>query len=91
MADINWVTFCRRTDDPKLSYIEALLTDRGIPHRRAGWSRHAPILQVPKANESECWRLLAMPARKTFNLPVRHGVMLDEVPDDHACFARFAE
>ena len=33
-----WVTLCKRTEDPKLAFIEALLTARGIPSQRAGRS-----------------------------------------------------
>ena len=42
----DWETLCRRTEDPKLRFIELVLDRMGIPHRRNGSSFHAPILEV---------------------------------------------
>jgi hypothetical protein len=38
---------------------------------------------------NECWTLLGKAARTEFCLPVRYGVTLDDVPDDHPCFAGY--
>ena len=43
---MTFVQFTKRTEDPKLAYIEKELTQRGIVHRRSGSSWHAPILEV---------------------------------------------
>jgi hypothetical protein len=77
---------CRRTEDPKLAYIESILTERGIYHRRSGESFHAPILEVSSNKADEAWQVLNLQGRKDLNLPVRFGVSLDDIPDDHACF-----
>ena len=87
--DAEWVTFCKRTEDPKLAYLEYVLTRFSIPHRRTGASFHAPILEVSEDRLEECWALLDKPARKEFYLPVRYGVTLDDVPDGHPCFAGY--
>ena len=57
MAD-EWVLFTKRTDDPTLSWLEHRLDDAGIPHRRNGWSFHAPIMEVPADRLSEAWVIL---------------------------------
>ena len=80
-ADTGWQSFCRRTNDPKLAYIESLLTERGIPHRRNGESWHAPILEVPEAHMDEAWALLGM---------VIDGRQLDDIEDDDPMFNGFA-
>ena len=84
-----FVQFTRRTNFPKLGYLIQLLTARGIPCRLNGESFHAPILEVSELFEEDAWTILAAPARKTYDLPVRFGVSLDDVPDEHACFAKF--
>lgn len=83
---MKYVTLCKRTNYPKLAYIQDLLNGSGIPHRCNGWSFHAPILEVPEQFESAAMDILSAPARKTYDLPVRFGVSLDDVPDDHPCF-----
>ena len=62
-----WITLCKRTEDPKLAWLERRLTEAAIPSRRAGASFHAPILQVNKEDESAAWDILT---------PV------DDLPDD---------
>ena len=56
-----WTTLLRRTNDPKLAWFEAFLDNLGVPHRRAGHSFHAPILQVPEDAEmySAAWSALS--------------------------------
>jgi len=66
-----WATFTRRTDDPKLSWLERQLSDADIPHRRNGESFHAPILEVPIDKLDSAWAILN---------PV------DDIPDDDPRF-----
>jgi hypothetical protein len=74
MPDIQWVLFCKRTNEPKLSWIERQLDKRNIPHRRNGESFHAPILEVPEKHESEAEGILM----------VRVGrYTIDDIRDDH--------
>lgn len=62
-----WTMFTKRTEDPKLSWLERQLDKAEIPHRRNGASFHAPILEVPFNKLEAAWRILE---------PV------DDVPDD---------
>ena len=80
-----WVTLCRRTEDPKLAYLEYILTRCAIPHKREGESWHAPVLVVPAAFEELAWGVLAQSARG-YGLHTRRGVSLDDVPDSHRDF-----
>jgi len=75
----NWTTFTRRTEDPKLAFIESLLTQRGIPHRRNGESWHAPILEVPESHIHLAWGLLS---EDVFG----DGQTLDDIDDDDPIF-----
>ena len=54
----NWVTFTRRTNDPKLAWLENELDIAGIEHRRNGESPHAPILEVLELDLEEAWDIL---------------------------------
>jgi hypothetical protein len=54
----DWMLFTKRTDDPKLSWLERKLTSNGIISRRNGHSFHAPILEVDKADWDEAWKIL---------------------------------
>jgi len=72
-----WETFCKRTEDPKLSYIERMLDARGIPHRRNGESWHAPILEVPEQHLAAAWEMLGEDV---------DGRRLDDIPDDDLMF-----
>ena len=76
---MEWVTFCRRTNDPKLSYIEASLTTMSIPHRRNGESFHAPILEVPDY-------LLVLAASWLAQPFDDDNPSLDDMPDDDPIF-----
>lgn len=64
---IDWVQFTKRTNEPKLLWVERQLKGRGIRSRRNGTSFHAPILEVVRHLENEAWAFLT---------PV------DDVPDD---------
>ena len=55
---MNFVRFTKRTEDPKLGYLEKLLATHGIASRRNGSSFHAPILEVPEADLDRAWALL---------------------------------
>lgn len=74
---IRWVQLMKRTEDPKLAYLEYRLTKMGIPHRRAGRSFHAPILQVEAKFAEAAWALLG---------ERRGRYSLDDVRDDHPSF-----
>lgn len=62
-----WQRLCKRTEDPKLSWIEERLHAACIATRRNGYSFHAPILEVPAALFEYAQAILA---------PV------DDLPDD---------
>lgn len=62
-----WVVLCKRTEDPKLLWLEHRLADKGIKFRRRGYSFHAPILEVQQQDEEAAWEILR---------PV------DDLPDD---------
>lgn len=68
----NWVVFTRRTDDPKLAWLERRLAEMGILSRRNGESFHAPILEVPE-DQLDAARIFLN--RK-----------LDDIPDDDPRF-----
>lgn len=68
---MSWVLFTKRTDDPKLSWLERRLDEALIPHRRNGYSWHAPILEVPDDCLDHAWAILT---------PV------DDIPDDDPMF-----
>jgi hypothetical protein len=72
-----FVLFTKRTDDPKLAYLEHLLTEAEIPHQRNGSSFHAPILEVPEGRLDEAWAILnrKIDARR-----------LDDIEDDDPMF-----
>jgi hypothetical protein len=64
---MKWERFTKRTEDPKLAWLERQLTEAGIQHRRNGASFHAPILEVQADKIDEAWAILT---------PV------DDIPDD---------
>jgi hypothetical protein len=78
-----WVTLCRRTNDPKLTFIEGLLDAKGIPHRRHGESWHAPILEVPEEHEAVAWGLLGIVMHRDDQ---GKPITLDDIPDDDPMF-----
>lgn len=53
-----WGLFTKRTEDPKLSWLEGKLSEAGISHRRAGESAHAPILEVAPEHLEAAWTIL---------------------------------
>lgn len=52
-AAVEWVTITRRTNDPKLKWLEGQIRKLRIPTRRCGESFHAPIMQVPSTFVAE--------------------------------------
>ena len=74
---MKFVMFTKRTDDPKLRYIERLLDERGIAHRRNGHSFHAPILEVDETRHDDAWALLGLDI---------DGRRLDDIEDDDPMF-----
>lgn len=70
----DWAMFTKRTDDPKLAWVERQLDVLNIPHRRKGESFHAPILEVPASELDRAESILS--ARVG-----RYSV--DDIRDDH--------
>jgi hypothetical protein len=64
---MEWKMLCKRTNDPKLSCLEDMLDEAGIPNRRNGHSFHAPILEVDDRRLDEAWDILTP---------------IDDIPDD---------
>lgn len=90
---MNFVTFCKRTDYPKLGYIIFRLKALGIPCRFAsnelGFLRsfHADyILEVDEASLEQADALLAEKWSKKGEPSSRGRTRLDDIPDDHPCF-----
>lgn len=79
MPEYNWQTLCKRTNDPKLAYIERWLDDLAIPHRRNGESFHAPILEVPDGEHERAYLEILMAPDDTYGT-------FDDVPDDDPIF-----
>jgi hypothetical protein len=78
-AGTRWVMLTKRTEDPKLAWLETHLRDHGIPSRRRGSSFHAPILEVPKDRADAAWKLLGAKIGRR---------VLDDIPDDDPMFQR---
>jgi hypothetical protein len=53
-----WVMFTKRTNDPKLAFLEKELARHGIKSRRNGESFHAPILEVKRKDLDKAWTIL---------------------------------
>jgi hypothetical protein len=71
---MDYVLFCKRTNEPKLSWIERQLDKHGIPHRRNGNSFHAPILEVATGFESQANEILMQRVGR---------YTIDDIRDDH--------
>jgi hypothetical protein len=80
-----WATFTRRTDDPKLTWLEQQLAQRGIESRRNGHSWHAPILEVRGDRLLDAWAILETPVGELF-IGGSGVVTVDDLPDDHPLF-----
>ena len=68
---MEYTEFTRRTNDPKLRWLEKQLRADGIKCRRNGHTFHAPILEVDAAKVNKAWAILS---------PV------DDIPDDDPQF-----
>ena len=64
---IEWEQLCKRTNDPKLAWLEDELSYHGIANRKNGESWHAPILEVDKSKIDKAWEILDP---------------IDDIPDD---------
>lgn len=79
--------FTRRTEDPKLAYLEDRLTKAGIPHVRHGDSFHAPLLWVQKEKINDARAILGETVDRDDQ--GRENIMLDEVNDRDSRFYGF--
>ena len=77
---MNFKQFTKRTNDPKLAWIERTLAARGIPSRRNGASFHAPILEVPAEHLDAAHAFLAEP------FDGEDGKTVDDIDDDDPTF-----
>ena len=84
MPEFNWQTLCKRTNDPKLKAIEAILDSMAIPHRRNGESWHAPILEVPDGDHERAYEEILMSPDSVYGI-------FDERPDDDPMFDEYLE
>ena len=55
---VKWIEFTRRTEDPKLAWLQCRLKLAGIPSRRKGFSFHAPLLEVREQDLDAAWAIL---------------------------------
>ena len=69
---MTWIMLCKRTEDPKLTWLESKFAEAKIPTRRHGHSFHAPILEVQADFLDAAWRILAL---------------VDDIPDDEEFWA----
>ena len=53
-----WAQFTKRTNDPKLEWLETKMDEAGIRSRRNGESFHVPILEVDAARLDDEWAIL---------------------------------
>jgi predicted mannosyl-3-phosphoglycerate phosphatase (HAD superfamily) len=81
----DWAVLCKRTDDPKLAWIEARLNAVGIETARRGSSWHADhILWVRQRDEAIANTVLTEPS--PVNLRKIYPT-IDDIPDDHPLFS----
>lgn len=83
--EYDWVSFTRRTNEPKLNWLEAQLSALQIPNRRHGDSFHAPVLQVPRSYLNDAWSVLVQPVGQLF-VGKNPDITFDDLPDDHFIF-----
>ena len=81
-----WVMFTKRTEDPKLAWIEVALSEQGIASRRSGHSFHAPILQVKQKDLQRAWEWLRSPFDGEIDPKTGKMQTVDDVPDDDPTF-----
>lgn len=56
---IVWAIFTKRTNSPKLDWLERRLDEAGILHERGGDSFHAPLLYVEAARLQAAFHILS--------------------------------
>jgi hypothetical protein len=77
---IEWVTICKRTEQPKLGWLAREFRARGILVQFGPGSHHASAtLQVPRDSEDRAWNFLGSQWKHT-----RYTV--DDIRDDHPAF-----
>ncbi len=83
-----WELLTKRTNEPKLNYIEYRLDEIGINYKRDGESFHAPCLYVDARHSARAWALLNEKWSKTGDIgPNQRGrTALDDIPDDDPRF-----
>jgi hypothetical protein len=84
-----WVQFTKRTDEPKLNYLEHRLDEAGIPHRRNGRSWHAPIMEIQSEFNGKAWKIMSERWRlrgDEVGAHPRGRTTLDDIPDDDERF-----
>jgi hypothetical protein len=86
-----WVTFCKRTEYPKLGYLIYRLRCAGVRTRQTKHSFHAPILEVPEEDEHIANSILAEKTTLDGRHSLRAKHRLDDLADDSPCFRRFAD
>lgn len=89
-----WELFTKRTNEPKLSYLEERLHQAGIKYKREGRSFHAPCIYVDANQASQAWDILSEKWLKKSTLAgagLGGRTPLDEIPDDDARFEAFDE
>lgn len=69
-----WVMFTKRTEEPKLCWLENRLSKARIHWRRRGHSFHAPILEVREEDLERAWKILTP--------------RIDNMPDDSPIFRK---
>lgn len=69
----------KRTDNPKLAWLERRLREMGVPTRRNGESFHAPIMEVPEEHAQKAWDFLGSKFDES-------GQTVDDVEDDDPVF-----
>lgn len=75
-----WKILCKRTEDPKLAWIQTRLAELGIPSRRNGSSWHAShVLEVPSDQAQAAWDFLGSQWKHT-------RFTVDDIRDDHPDF-----
>jgi hypothetical protein len=69
--DNKWVRLTKRTNNPKLAWLQKRLAEAGIASRRNGRSFHAPIMEVRMKDLEDAWEILRP---------------IDDIPDDDKQF-----
>jgi hypothetical protein len=79
VPEVKWTMLTKRTNDPKLAWLENRLHDMGIETRRSGESWHAPIMEVPAEHHQKAWDFLGSPFDES-------GQSVDDVEDNDPVF-----